>query len=109
MFGSRLNCWLVAMRLWLSSRGYSVIGIQRSVSLGGMIPHFLVIRECGPWLTVIDYVPRQRKTSFFGRGDFALLFNGQYRVRRYRLVANGAGDCTKSAIRSLRKDGHELR
>lgn len=104
MARSRINCWLVAMWLWLSSRGHCVIGVRRSEGLGGLVPHFLVIRGRGTWLTVFDYVPRQRKTSFFGRGDSALLFNGQYRVRRYRLVANGAGDCTKSAIQSLRKN-----
>lgn len=103
MFGSRLNCWLVAMCIWLSSRGYSVIGIRRSVSLGGMIPHFLVIRERGLWLTVIDYIPRYRKESLFGRGNSALLFNGMYRIRRYRIVASGIGASQESAIQRLRK------
>ena len=102
----RLNCWLVAMWLWLFSHGRCVIGVRRSVSLGGLVPHFLVIRGRGAWLTVIDYVPTNRKTSFFGRGDFALLFNGQYRMRRYRLVSSAVGKSGKDAIFQLRKGNH---
>ena len=98
----RLNCWIVAMRFWLSSRGRSIFGVRRSEGLGGLVPHALVIRERGAWLTVIDYVPRKRKMSFFGRGDFVLLFNGRYRVRHYRLMGKGYGDCAKAAIRQAR-------
>jgi len=101
---NKLNCLIVAMRLWFSSRGRSIFGVRRSESLGGLIPHALVIRERGVWLTVIDYVPRKRKASFFGRGDFVLWFRGRYRVRRYRLVGKGTGDCFRSAICQLRKD-----
>lgn len=94
----RLNCLIVALRLWLASRGRSIFGVRRSEGLGGLVPHALVIRERGAWLTVVDYVPRKRKASFFGRGDFVLLFNGKYRVRRYRLVGKGYGNCAKAAI-----------
>lgn len=98
----RLNCLIVALRFWFASRGRSIFGVRRSEGLGGMVPHALVIRERGAWLTVVDYVPRKRKASFFGHGDFALLFRGRYRVRRYRLVEKGAGDCVRSAIRQAR-------
>ena len=98
----RLNCLIVALRFWFSSRGRSIFGVRRSEGLGGLVPHALVIRQRGAWLTVVDYVPRRRKASFFGRGDFALLFRGRYRVRRYRLVAEGSGDCAKAAIHQLR-------
>lgn len=105
---NRLNCWLVAMRLWFGSRGRSIFGVRRSEGLGGLVPHALVIRERGALLTVIDYVPRKRKRSFIGRGDFVLLFNGKYRVRRYRLVGKGYGDCARSAIRQLRRGNVKL-
>ncbi len=108
MLGRRLNCWLVAMRLWLASHGFSVIGIRRSVSLGGLIPHFMVIRERGTWLTVIDYIPRHRKETFLGHGNSALLFKGLYRIRRYRIIASGTGLSHGAAIQQMRSRKHEV-
>jgi len=35
-----LNCWLVAMWLWLQTRGHHYAWIRRSHAFAGLIPHF---------------------------------------------------------------------
>lgn len=88
------------MALWLSGRCRDIAGVRRSHGLGGMVPHFVHVRDRGHTLTLVEYVPLQRKPSLFSRGDLALLFAGRYRVRRFHLVAEGTGDSLREAARA---------
>ena len=74
----RLNCWIVAMHLWLMSRGRGYSIVTRSHAFGGKIPHFLYGRITG-WgkLQVIEYVPPKNQRW---RTDFVFCFPGSYRV-----------------------------
>ncbi|MDD4242686.1 MAG: hypothetical protein PHG08_00095 [Bacilli bacterium] len=84
---NRTNCLIVAINIWLKSRGRFLIGFRRSVTLNGLIPHFMVVKEIGNDCFVIDYVPKTPKRFTFDfNGDFPLLFNGEYRLRRYKLI-----------------------
>lgn len=84
----RFNCLLIALWLWFRSRGRFLIGIRRSESLRGTIPHFVVVIESPERVTLIDYVPNHRKEhpADLRRGS-ALLFRGHFRVREYRMVS----------------------
>lgn len=63
-----------------------------------MVPHLGIARERDRELTVVDYIPRRRKSRLFDRGDSALVFDGLYRVRRYRLAEVGTGDTLREAV-----------
>lgn len=91
------------MALWLSGRCRDIAGVRRSHGLGGAIPHFVLVRDRGHTLTLVEYLPLRRKQSLFSRGDFALLFDGRYRVRRFRLVAEGVGESLLEAARAARR------
>lgn len=63
-----------------------------------MVPHLGIARERDRELVVVDYIPRRRKSRLVGRGDSFALFDGLYRVRRYRLEAIGSGDSLREAV-----------
>jgi len=83
----RLNCALVALLLWYRARFRSGVGVKRSESLGGLIPHFFHLRERRGRLVIVDYIPMRRKARALGAGDSVLIFHGLFRVRIYRLSA----------------------
>lgn len=94
------NCLIVALSIWLKSGARHWIAVRRSVSFAGMVPHFSHVRERGRELVMVDYIPRKRKPRIISRGDSLLLFDGLYRVRRYRLESVGTGDTLRDAVRS---------
>lgn len=97
------NCLVVALNLWIASRGRGGIGCVRSTGMWGLIPHFLHWRERkrGGEMLLIDAIPPRRKDAPWQRGDTFVMFPVTYRVRRYRLVATGTADTLKDAIRSM--------
>lgn len=82
----RLNCWVVAMWLWLSGLGRQYIWIRRSHAFGGLIPHFGYAGRAG-WrqIKVIEYIPPPKRR--WSRDDFVLGFTGSYRVWHFRLLS----------------------
>lgn len=98
----RLNCLLVALWLWVGSRGRAWLWLRRSESLRGLIPHLGIVRERGRELVVIDYIPRIRKSRLAGPGASIALFDGLYRVRRYKLTSIGTGDTLREAAATCR-------
>lgn len=96
-----LNCLLVAAWLWGMSRGRSWMSIRRSVSFRGLIPHFGVVREHGPSITMIEYIPRRRKHSKDGDGQCFCLFDGLFRVREFRQTGVGTGDTLREAMAAI--------
>lgn len=99
-----LNCMLVALALWLASRGRSGLWVRRSEGKQGRIPHTGIMRERGRALTVVDYIPRRRKTGIKDSGDCFVLFDGLFRVRRYVEVGIGTGDTLREAVRSAQAE-----
>lgn len=84
---NRTNCLIAAIHIWLKSQGRFLIGFRRSTTLNGCIPHFMVVKETENSCFIIDYVPKNPKRFTFDiNGDFPLLFNGDYRLRRYKLI-----------------------
>jgi len=73
---------------------------MRSRGLKGLVPHFFHIKEKDNYLILEDYIPRQRKNNFKDRGESFILFDGMYRVRIYKLVANSTSDSLTGARRS---------
>lgn len=96
-----LNCLIVAAWLFVASHGRNSIWVKRSEGKRGRIPHMGVMRERGRELTVVDYIPRKRKSSMFDRGQCFVLFDGLFRVRRYRLMGVGTGDTLSEAYRAV--------
>lgn len=82
----KLNCLIVALKLWIKSKGRWILGTRRSESFKGMIPHFVVIREKEQGCSLIDYIPQERKTKVLDDGDSLCLFDGVYRIREYSLT-----------------------
>lgn len=60
--------------------------VKRSIGKRGRIPHFLHLTEHGPWLTMLEYEPKQRKEAIKDRGDFPILFDGKIHAKTYVLV-----------------------
>jgi hypothetical protein len=81
----RLNCWIVAMTMWLMTHGRQYAIVRRSHAFHGLIPHFLFGTRAG-WkkIVVIEYVPPPKKQRW--RTDFVLCFPGSYRVWEFRLT-----------------------
>ena len=81
-----LNCWVVAMWIWLAGHCRQYAWVRRSHSFRGMIPHF-GIAERSRWrgLRVIEYVPP--KSALWSRRNKLLFFDGSYRVWHFRLVS----------------------
>lgn len=83
---TRLNCWVVAMWIWLQGRGHSYAWIRRSHEFWGLIPHFGHAERVGfRSFRSIEYIPPKgrRWTS----DDLIFFFNGRYVVVHYRIVS----------------------
>jgi hypothetical protein len=80
------NCWLVAMWLWLATACKSYAWIRRSHAFRGRIPHF-GFADVVSWkhLRVIEYIPP--KKHLWTRRNLLLLFEGEYRVWHFKVVA----------------------
>lgn len=87
-----LNCWLVAMWIWLRANGRPWAAVRRSRSLRGAVPHFGVIAPCEDGLYLLEYIPRRPKLEKSGSGDSWPLFHGKYRLARYRLERMVTGE-----------------
>jgi hypothetical protein len=82
----RLNCWLVAMWLWLHGHGRTYIWLRRSHIFLGLIPHFGQSERMGlRAFRSIEYRPPKNKR--WSLDDFVLAFAGHYVVTHYRIVA----------------------
>lgn len=80
-----LNCWIVAIWLWVASRGRALIWMRRSLHFRGLIPHSGTIQHAG-WrrLYLTEYIPF--KAKLWTRDNLVLLFAGRYRVWEFRAV-----------------------
>lgn len=85
--------------MWLRSHLKWWIAVRRSRDFKGAIPHFCVLRETGSSVTLVEYVPDQ---DMGASGDYLVLFDGMYRVRQFRVVAEGQGKTLFSAMKSCR-------
>ena len=95
-----LNCWIVAMWLWLAAwggKGRRYIWTRWSYSFRGLIPHFGV-GEGVRWksLAVIEFVPKKRDLGTWR--NFLILFRGQYRVWRLHVVEVRRFDTREEAL-----------
>lgn len=79
-----LNCWLVAMWIWLAGHCRQYIWTRRSHSFKGKILHFGAANAAF-WKTVkvIEYIPPKR--HLWTRRNKLLLFEGTYRVWHLRV------------------------
>ena len=81
-----LNCWLVAMWLWIQFRGHGWAGVRRSPSFLGLVPHFGYAERTGfRRYRSIEYIPP--KSKLWTADDMALLFSGRYVVVHYEAIA----------------------
>jgi hypothetical protein len=77
----RLNCWIVAMWLWLASHGKQYAWLRRSRAFNGLIPHFGFSERLGiRHFRSIEYRPAK------GPASFVLAFRGSWVVTHYKLV-----------------------
>lgn len=95
-----LNCWIVALWLWVpslfsSARRY--LWSRKSYSFHGRILHAGVAQLAG-WrlLSVIEFVPPKGKR--WTRENVVVLFRGQFRVWRLRLEEVQRFDTREEAI-----------
>lgn len=95
-----LNCWLVAMWLWLIGHCRQYAWVRRSHSFGGLIPHFGIAESRG-WkmLRVIEYVPPKRK--LWSRDNWLIGFRGTYRVYHFRLIGIARHESKEQAMLDL--------
>lgn len=79
-----LNCWIVAMRVWLRDKGVYPVAI-RSSHAWWFVPHFIATFP-SRWrhFHAVEFVP-PRRVRWSGL-DFVVLFRGRYRVVEYRAV-----------------------
>ena len=96
------NCLIVAASAWMQGRAKHWIAARRSHGLGGKMLHFAHIRERDGVLTMVYFIPRRRKVSFLDEGQSFVIFDGLYRVQRFRLEELGTGDTLSEAARSAR-------
>lgn len=81
-----LNCWLVAMWLWLECHGKSYVWIRRSHDFAGLIPHFGHSERVGfRRFRSIEYRPP--KGLRWSLDDLVIVFRGHYVVAHYQLVS----------------------
>ena len=95
------NCLIVAASAWMQGRAKHWIAARRSHGLGGKMLHFAHIRERDGVLTMVDFIPRRRGLSLT-KGQSFVIFDGLYRVQRFRLEELGTGDTLSEAARSAR-------
>jgi hypothetical protein len=80
------NCIIFALWLWFKGHCKGMLCVKRSIGKRGRIPHFLHITEHGPWITMLEYEPKQRKENISDSGDFPLVFNGRIIAKTFVLV-----------------------
>ena len=81
-----LNCWLVAMWLWLQTRGHQYAWIRRSHAFRGLIPHFGYSERLGlRRFRSIEYRPPKGRR--WSKDDFVIAFAGHYVVTHYSVVS----------------------
>ncbi len=104
----RLNCWIVAMWLWLAGRGRGYAFVRRSLHLYGLIPHFGHAEHDGMrGLTIREYVPKRGRS--IGIDNIVVVFNGEYRVwhlrvqsvRRHATLAQALADHGPAAMTDI--------
>lgn len=83
----RLNCWIVAMWLWLYSKGYVWASVRRSHWYRGFIPHFSIFRNPGRFCLHVEYIPDRRKGSSKTMNTLIPLFRGIYKVTLYKKIS----------------------
>lgn len=82
----RLNCWLVAMSLWLMSHGKQYVAVRRSHAFRGKIPHFLYAHGVSlRYFRVIEFVPVRDANG--RRSRLWFWFPGKFRVVHCEVVA----------------------
>lgn len=80
-----LNCWVVAMWIWLVSHMRAYVWTRRSLSFRGLVPHFGTAHHGGFRRgVVIEYVPPKRELG--SMRNMLVLFDGSYRVWEFRAV-----------------------
>ena len=83
---TRLNCWIVAMWIWLAARGHTYAWIRRSHAFFGLVPHFGHAERLGfRVFRSIEYRPPKNRR--WTKDDFVLAFSGYYLVVHYRVIA----------------------
>lgn len=81
-----LNCWFVAMWLWLEAHGRTYIWMRRAHSFFGLIPHFGHVDRTGlRSFRSIEYRPP--KGSLWSQDDMGLVFHGSYVVTHFKAVS----------------------
>lgn len=81
-----LNCWLVAMWLWLQSHGKQYAWLRRSHAFNGLIPHFGYSERTGlRRFRSIEYRPP--KGRLWSEDDLGLIFSGHYVVIHHEIIA----------------------
>lgn len=81
-----LNCWLVAMWLWLHAHGKSYAWVRRSRIFYGLIPHFGHTERLGlRRFRSIEYRPPKGRR--WTQDDCVLAFSGSYIVTHFRIIA----------------------
>jgi len=119
----RSNCLNESLRCALARHGETWTMVKRSEGKEGRIPHFasgaemgaLVWKEvpggtgfwgrAGEVLYVLEYVPMdgRRKHKVTDAGSFPLYFEGEFRLRRYRLDAIGVGETFEQVVVAMLK------
>ena len=83
---ARLNCWIVAMWLWLGAHGKTYIWLRRAHVFRGLIPHFGHSERLGlRYFRSIEYRPPKGKR--WTKDDFVIAFSGHYVVVHYRILS----------------------
>lgn len=95
-----LNCWIVALWLWLSSlRGTTrrYLWTRKSYSFKGRVLHSGVAQGIG-WksLSIVEYIPP--KHDLWSRRNVLILFSGKYRVWRLRVEEVRRFDSKEEAL-----------
>jgi len=81
-----MNCWIVAMWLWLAAGGHPYSWVRRSHAFRGLIPHFGYSERTGfRYYRSIEYRPP--KNRLWTEEDLGIVFSGEFVVTHYRLIA----------------------
>jgi hypothetical protein len=83
---ARLNCWIAAMWIWLAGHGIQYAWIRRSHAFAGLVPHFGYGDRTGlRTFRSIEYRPPKGRR--WTPKDYVILFEGEWLVCHYKLVA----------------------
>lgn len=81
----KLNCWIVAMRMWVRHRAHTAIWVKRSRRFHGLIPHFGTLEHVGGRTVVIqDYIPPLNELGT--KENLVVCFQGTHRVTVLRVT-----------------------